>query len=177
LFWKKVSRGEAGLSWHAFVDKVRALPDGQVWRHNQAGDLPGIGDTINGGFLDELVSANKGKRGFTYTHKPPQRGKNAAAIARANEGGFTVNLSADTLPEADTLAGLAIGPVVVVLPSDVTENTATPEGRKVVICPAVTREGVTCSTCKLCAWKDRKVIIGFPAHGTGAKKASVVAKG
>jgi hypothetical protein len=177
LFWKKVSRGEAGLSWRAFVDKVRTLPDGQIWRHNQAGDLPGIGDHIRADLLGELVKANKGKRGFTYTHKPPHKGKNASVIARANADGFTINLSADTLAEADTLAGLAIGPVVVVLPSDVKENLATPQGRKVVVCPAITREGVTCSTCKLCAWTDRKVIIGFPAHGTGAKKASVVAKG
>ena len=57
---------------------------------------------INPRMLAELVAANRGKRGFTYTHKPPSQ--ECAAIRRANRNGFTINLSADTLEEEDKLA-------------------------------------------------------------------------
>lgn len=176
LFWAKVNDGRAGLPWAEFLAKVRALPAGQLWRHNQAGDLPGESNRIDAEALAELVDANRGRAGFTYTHKPAL-GANRRAIDSANKGGFAVNLSADDLHEADQLARLGIGPVVTLLPSDQLENTHTPAGRKVVVCPAVTHENVTCASCKLCARIDRPVIIGFPAHGTQHKKASAIAQG
>lgn len=172
--WKKMNAGERGYSLDEFCEQVAALPEGQVWRHNQAGDLPGIGGKIDSKDLGKIVRANKGKRGFTYTHKDMSIAANRLAVKRANESGFTINLSADNLQMADELASLGIGPVAVVVHSTQTTNTVTPAGRKVVICPAdhVTKRdrGVDCGTCKLCAWVDRKVIIGFPAHG-GKKKA------
>jgi hypothetical protein len=143
-----------------------------LWRHNQAGDLPQDGHgRIDGHLMGYLVAANIGKRGFTYTHHAPELGDNAAYIKGANDWGFTVNLSANTPAHADTLAALEIAPVVVVLPSTQTTNTTTPQGRSIVICPATTRDDVTCESCQLCARVDRKVIVGFPAHGSGAKKA------
>ena len=57
------------------------------------------------------------------------------------------------------------GPVVVVLPSNQTENTVTPKGRKVVVCPATQRDNVSCATCQLCQ-RQRSTIVGFPAHGS-----------
>jgi hypothetical protein len=76
IHWRKISAGARGYSWDAFLDKVRALPRGQLWRHNQAGDLPGTGDTLDVPALLELVAANKGRRGFTYTQAfgDPARG-------------------------------------------------------------------------------------------------------
>lgn len=177
LFWHKVNAGAAGTDWKTFLARIRALPAGQLWRHNQAGDLPGVSDRIDRRALTELVKANRGRQGFTYTHKPPAFAQNARAIAEANAQGFTINLSADNLSEADSLAALGIGPVVTLLPAEQMTNTQTPAGRKVVVCPAVTHENVTCSTCKLCARADRPVIIGFPAHGTQHKRATAVAKG
>lgn len=85
-----------------------------LWRHNQAGDLPGENDTIDLVALAQLAEANVGKRGFTYTHKP-MTADNAAAVKQANARGFTINLSADNLSEADDLAEMQVGPVVVVL--------------------------------------------------------------
>ena len=79
--------------------------------------------------------------------------------------GFTVNLSANDLVDADELAATGAGPVVVVLPSSQTDNTATPAGRRVVVCPATQRDDVSCATCQLCA-RQRSTIVGFPAHGT-----------
>ena len=174
LHWRKVSDGRSGESYDRFVAKIAALPKGQLWRHNQAGDLQGVGDKIDAIALQALVRANDGKRGFTYTHKPATT-NNAAAIADANANGFTVNLSGNNVNHADTLADLDIGPVVVVLPIDAKENTTTPKGRKIVVCPATQRENVSCATCKLCAIADRDFIVGFPAHGTSKKKANAIA--
>jgi hypothetical protein len=173
IHWRKVSEKRAGESFNRFLEKVAALPQGQLWRHNQAGDLQGKGNRINAASLRDLVKANRGKRGFTYTHKPMTRA-NAALVKEANENGFTINLSANNLRDADRLAALDAGPVVVVLPSNATENTTTPAGRKVVVCPATQRDDVSCATCGLCA-RLRDSIVGFPAHGAAKRKADSVA--
>ena len=163
LHWAAVSAGTRGTAWGQFCETIAALPAGQLWRHNQAGDLPGDGRTVDPVALGQLVAANAGKRGFTYSHY-----RDAASlhwIGHANRWGFTVNLSANDLTDADALADADAGPVVVVLPSTQTGNTTTPRGRKVVVCPATLRDDVSCATCQLCQ-RQRAAIVGFPAHGT-----------
>jgi hypothetical protein len=163
LHWSAVSAGTRGTSWGQFTESIAALPDNQLWRHNQAGDLPQIEGTIDAVKLGQLVAANQGKRGFTYSHH--RDSASLAWIKHANAWGFTVNLSANDLRDADALADTDAGPVVVVLPSTQTENTVTPAGRKVVVCPATQRDDVSCATCQLCQ-RQRSVIVGFPAHGS-----------
>lgn len=179
MHWNKVSAGERGTDLTGLVDKIHALPAGTVWRHNVSGDLPGKGERINGADLARIVLANNDKRGFTYTHKRPHVARNAQHIAAANRLGFTVNLSANDMVEADEFASLDIGPVVTVLPADQTTNTTTPHGRKVVVCPATQRDDVTCATCKLCSVADRSVIVGFPVHGSRKRMANenLIARG
>jgi hypothetical protein len=173
--WDEVTRGERGGSFKAFLAQIAALPEGQLWRHNQAGDLPGDGVNINPDDMGELVSSNSGKAGFTFTHYEPHVGSNAEIIADANRGGFTVNLSANNLAHADELAALDIGPVAAVLPADFNgRKTTTPQGRLVAQCPA-TYNDTSCKDCGLCAKANRKVIVGFPAHGNSKRKASAVA--
>lgn len=176
LHWKKVSDGSRGGSLEDLCASIAKLPEGTLWRHNQAGDLPGDGHMIDQFALAMLVNANRGKRGFTYTHKPMHELSNRAAVATANAEGFTINLSANNLSHADELADLGIAPVATVLPSEIEGNVkvVTPKGRKVVVCPATYRDDVSCKTCQLCQ-KQREVIVGFPAHGTQAKKASAIA--
>ena len=170
LHWSAVSNGTRGTDWRTFVGAIADLPDGQLWRHNQAGDLPGDGYTVDPIALGQLVAANQGKRGFTYTHY--RDGASLSWVKTANEHGFTVNLSANDLRDADMLADTQAGPVVVVLPSDASENTRTPAGRRVVVCPATQRDDVSCATCQLCA-RQRDVIVGFPAHGTRKRKIDI----
>jgi hypothetical protein len=98
---------------------------------------------------------------------------NRSVVRQANEAGFTVNLSADDLGEADALAGLGVGPVVVTLPEAQRTNVQTPDGRLVVVCPAVVRDDVACADCGLCAVRDRKTIVGFPGHGARAALVGV----
>ena len=163
LHWDAVSDGRRAMTWDAFCDAVETLEAGQFWRHNQAGDLPRKGRTIDAVKLGQLVRANRGRRGFTYSHH--RDAQSLDWIRHANAWGFTVNLSANDLRDADRLADTGAGPVVVVLPSTQTENTTTPAGRKVVICPATQRDDVSCASCQLCQ-RQRSTIVGFPAHGT-----------
>lgn len=176
LFWRKVTERKAGLAFTEALAQISQLPKGTLWRHNQSGDLGGVSDQIDREALAQLVAANRGKRGFTYTHKP-MTADNAAAVAAANAAGFTINLSGNDLSHADSLADLEIAPVVVVLPADQTRATVTPKGRKVAICPATISETIDCARCGLCAQRDRKAIIGFPAHGASKRKAEAVALG
>lgn len=179
LHWRKVTQGERGGTLEHFLSQIQQLPEGQLWRHNQAGDLPHTNGEINEDDMVELVTANKGKRGFTYTHHLPEKGKNAELIQKANRAGFTVNLSGDNLTHADELVDSDIAPVTVVLPHTVhgNEKLETPKGRRVVVCPATYREDISCATCQLCASaKADRPIVGFPAHGTAKKRASKVAE-
>ena len=191
FIWNRLSEVNAGesfkngnsrvktISWNDLIDNVTGIADGALWRFNQAGDLPGDGREIDQDKLNELVEANRGKRGFTYSHHDVLGNAwNAEQIRSANENGFTVNLSGNTLEHADKLAALNIAPVVCLLPQDVTGNqtVTTPRGRRVVVCPATYREDVTCKSCGLCQVKDRKTIVGFPAHGASKKAATQIAR-
>ncbi len=175
--WNRVNDGRRGGDWQSFLEQVKSIADGQIWRHNQVGDLPGIGDNIDGRMMGELAAANGLSRGYTYTHKPMSTSTNKDAVQLANDQGFTVNLSADNLNEADELKALAIAPVVTILPIGAPNKQTTAAGNTVIKCPAQSRDDITCATCKLCAVSNRKVIIGFEAHGTAAKKASAIAIG
>ena len=176
LHWDKVTRKERGDDWSTFIDKIKDLPTGSKWRHNQAGDLPGDMEKLDDKKCIELAKANKGKRGFTYTHYDVlDNFQNAITVNIMNHLGFTVNVSANNLEHADKLCDLNIAPVATVLPIEQTTNTVTPKGRKVVVCPATYKDDVSCASCMLCEKWDRNVVVGFPAHGTSKKKASAIA--
>ena len=175
--WDKVTDRQRGDTFQVFLGKISALPKGQLWRHNQAGDLPGSNGKLDAIACVDLCLANAGKRGWTYTHyNVLDSDYNANVVKHMVMNGFVVNLSGNSLDHADKLADLDIAPVTTVLPSDQMTNTVTPAGRKVVVCPAVTRDDVSCEDCQLCA-RLRDVIVGFPAHGNGKKKADAVANG
>ena len=108
--------------------------------------------------MRQLCKANQGRGGFTYTHHDPV--ENAAIILECNRSGFTINLSSNSLTQADQYADLNIGPVVTLLPTRSGKVSYTPGGRKVVQCPAETSDRVTCSSCRLCQ-KMQRPIIGF----------------
>lgn len=173
MTWDKVPQRGADLS--GLCASIAALPQGTLWRHNVAGDLPGIGETIDAHALGEIVRANMGKRGFTYTHKHTSA-DNLDWIRHANAWGFTVNLSADDAGHADALADTGAGPVCAIVPTDTPEHSFTPAGRRIVVCPAQTRPDITCQTCGLCQRQNRAVIVGFRAHGTRARIADAKAR-
>jgi hypothetical protein len=173
MHWDKLpSKDPARTSWDNIVHEVSMLGRGQLWRHNQVGDLPGENNAIDAVAMNKLIAANLGKRGFTYTHKPTTT-ENNRVIKRANRYGFTINLSGNNIQHADYLKSLNIAPVVCILPAADTaiKVQTSPAGHKIVTCPATYQKDVTCKNCGLCQHADRDYIIGFPAHGKSKKKA------
>lgn len=183
IHWSQVSAGSRGEPWRVFLGRIREFPESQLWRHNQAGDLPGLGNRIDPVKLGQLANANVGRRGFTYTHKPviPTSGvpsevvkSNRQAVKSAVRAGFTINLSGNSLSHADKLAKTGL-PVATVVPGNTTTPTlTTPAGNLVVICPAQ-RMDKSCASCGLCAKANRNFIVGFLPHGTGAKRVNSIA--
>lgn len=174
--WDNVDK--KGLNFSDFLDKIKTLPTGQLWRHNVAGDLPGNNNKIDWQMLRELVIANKGKQGFTYTHYPLLgfsliAAHNRAHVRIANNQGFTINSSANSVAEADDLYNLGF-PTVCIIAIDAPNTMKTPGRNTIVKCPAVYREDITCASCALCQKANRKVIIGFPAHGVSKKKVQKI---
>jgi len=139
---------------------------------NQAGDLPGRLETIDANALEAITKANKGKRGFTYTHKPPTPA-NVKSVRKANRDGFTISLSANGLRHAQSLRKHRL-PLVTVLPHDAPTFQRLEDGTPVLTCPATRKENVTCATCGICAKSNRKFVVGFPAHGNQWRKAEGV---
>jgi hypothetical protein len=180
IHWRKLTAGThaRAIDANGLFAAIRGIIKGSLWRHNVSGDLL-ADDTgrIDAGFLAGLVKANKGKRGFTYTHHLPSIPWNASLIRNANAQGFTVNLSANSLDEADVYVDMNIGPVVVLL-DDSEDNPQkiryTNKGKPVVVCPAVTVDSMTCQKCGLCANSNRRSIVGFPVHGISKGKARKV---
>lgn len=177
LLFRSISMGTGkykSISWDELCGKIARLPRKQIWRHNSAGDLPGNGDTIDHEKLAQLVNANRGKQGFTYTHKPVgTKGQplvNACAIRAANLSGFPVSLSADNLVQADKLAALGVAPVVAVVPMDAPRSMRTPGGLRCIVCPHETNKEIQCINCQLCLRTFREVVVCFRAHGSRKHK-------
>jgi hypothetical protein len=161
--WAKVTAGTLGGSWSQFVAAVRALPRGILWRYGEAGDLPGLGDRLDTQKLRDLATANRGRKGFTYSHKPLDREEERQAVSQAIRDGFMINLSADSLTEADQLSELGIAPVAVVVPNFEDMPRKTPAGRFLTPCPEESHK-IPCSVCQLCS-KPRNSIVAFAARG------------
>ena len=177
MHWRRLEKGE-GRHWTAFCDMVRELPKGQLWRHNEAGDLPGLGETLSESQIVELAGAARHTRGFTYTHKlgkllPFLERENHFKLLRyLNASGVTVNLSVDNFDELDAYAGFML-PMTTVLAVDAPRVSYTKQGRKVIVCPAQVNEGTTCSSCGICqANSPDRAVVGFLAHGNGAGQIS-----
>lgn len=173
--WKRRTAAGVALSLAELCRLIRTIGGGALWRHNVAGDLPGAGESINAAALQKLARANRGRRGFTYTHKPATA-ENLAAIREATAAGFTINLSADNAADADRLSRHGL-PVVVVIPTDAPKVSATPRGRKIVLCPAESSDRITCANCGLCQQAARPYLIGFKPKGARRRAVNQLAKG
>lgn len=172
--WRKVSNSESGTDWSEFVKKIARLPKGQLWRHGEAGDLPHNDGNIDYKKLRQLIVANKGRKGYTYSHHV-LNDHNRVCIENANMMGFTVNASTESVEAADKVMTEYGIPAVAVVHSSKTDRFyKTESGRKVITCPASIHENVTCATCGLCAVANREYIIAFPAHGTAKKTVNEI---
>lgn len=192
IHWKRLSDGKSpnALTLEQLCGAIKALPYKQLWRHNQAGDLPKseVSDGIHWARLEAIVKANKGRRGYTYTHyRWEVKGKldyeardNLEIIQRSNAQGFTINVSCETAGQADKAVSLGL-PTVITVPHDAPNSWRTPAGNLVKTCPAVLYDNVTCASCGLCqkqflagpkGEQRPRHIVAFPAHGTAFQKLS-----
>jgi hypothetical protein len=171
ITWNKVTDGSRGTDWKTFVGNVRKIAPGTLWRYGVTGDLPGEDVDVDPQKLAEMTAANKGKRGYTYTHKP-RTAKNLRAIRQAIAGGFMISLSANSPKEADRLAKHGL-PLVTLVPEETPKTFKTPGGMDGVICPAQELEHMTCYSCGYCAKPGHK-LVGFRPHGSGLKKVAEV---
>ena len=174
--WDRLNRGETGINWNEFIAQIRRIvPQGALWRHNTAGDLPHNNGAIDYLKLKQLIMANKGRKGFTYSHHILNE-HNIICLQNANSLGFTVNASCESVEVADKVMTDHNIPAVAVVNSNESRRFfATSTGRKVVVCPATIHpDKVTCSTCGLCQQSDREFIIAFPAHGASKAKVNAI---
>jgi len=157
----KVTSGERVTEYQSFCNNIRKLPYGQLWRHNQAGDLHRELDQVN-----KLIDANNGRRGFTYTahkHFPPE------LFIRAKRQGFTINKSCYTASSAADAASRGIPAVFSGAPIEYRDVTAWTEfGVRFVVCPtkrnSPAAKKVQCATCQLCHTRPDNTVIVFPLH-------------
>jgi hypothetical protein len=169
IHWKAVTEGQRGVSFQEFFSQIRKLRRGQLWRHNVAGDLPHTFGDIDGQTVAGLADANRGRKGYTYTHHT-LNSHNLQVIKEANAKGFTINASTEDVEVADAVMTEHNIPAVAVVKSDKIDRFyKTSSGRKVITCPATIHENVSCATCGLCQKADRDFIIAFPAHGNAKR--------
>jgi len=165
MHWDKLTH--EGLSYADLLDEISRLRRNTLWRHNDAGDLIGSGDTIDLTALTALVDANRGRRGFTYTHWGWRT--NEGLLKWSNRNGFTINVSASDV--SDALEAFHSGlPTTVILNTNGEKMVRAGEVR-IVICPAQ-RKKMTCAECGICQTPDRNYIVGFWPHGS--KKSSLI---
>ena len=170
--WDKVSAGERGVNAGEFFRLIAALLPNEFWRHDQVGDFPHTLGRISRRFLKGLVAANRGKRGYTYSHHDLSLGENLSLLRMANRQGFTVNASTETESAADSAIASGLPAVLTVASSEQRITWQTAGGNRVLTCPAQRVKDLTCKACELCHKRPRKLIIAFVAHGSGKNKVN-----
>lgn len=153
----------------------RAPRDARFMRDRVVGDLV----TPDGSFDRDYVQAIArvaGKVGLTvfgYSHA--WRLMSADDVAETSASGYVLNASCET--ESDVREAVLLG-LPTVLAGDSWTDGDMVAGRRVVTCPAQTRDDVSCSTCGLCAKPNRACTVRFLVHGTARAQAaaSIVAR-
>ncbi len=112
------------------------------------------------------VAAENDLTAFGYTHA--WRVFTAADVRFLQRSGYVMNASAET--HAGAVEAVERG-LPVVLVDEMLPDGAMLGGRRIVTCPAETRQSVTCASCGLCARPGRSSIVRFHPHGTAVRKA------
>lgn len=173
---------EIGLKAAVF-NKLRKDPTRNkiLFRHNIAGDIAIEGtstidanrvDTIAKAIADTNKTVGNILQGYTYTHCTIDL--NASNIIHeAASRGFLINASCETVQEVKHAKSLDINAVIASIDPKETARELTAMGMHGVQCPAQTKDGVSCDSCRLCSC-DRVSVVIFKVHGTSSKKAAKV---
>lgn len=171
MWWSKLNH--KGLNEQELIESLYTIPIRSIWRMNEAGDLPHKNGNIDGNFLSQVVLANSARKasGFAYTHHDMSIEWNRYCVKKANDCGFTINLSCESVEDA--IEKQKIAPVVVIVTEEFWQNSRNIRkiGNSFVVrCPAEYNENMNCAQCRICANNRRKSIVGFTAHGVNKRK-------
>lgn len=155
----------AAIEAAAIRDAAELVPEGRPLRVHVSGDCR----TEKGArMISEACEVWPGDV-WTYSHV-------WRTIPRSAWGRISVLASVESVNDARWAMdrGYAAAIVVDKHPAD-GKAYRVADDAKIVPCPAQTRDDVTCESCGLCLNADKllalRLIIGFEAHGPGAKKA------
>ena len=170
LNWDKVTSGQRGGTFKELLNNIKALKPGTIWRACVAGDIPSNNKgEISRTYIKGITEANKGLKGYTYTHNRLDIGENITLLKTANKQGFTVNISVESEAAADNAVLNSLPAVIVVKSNEQRHTWFTKNKNKILVCPAQT-SGKNCIDCQLCQHRPKQLIIAFKAHGNQAKR-------
>ena len=137
-------------------------------RDRVVGDVIAADGSFDTDYIESIAAAAKEAdlRPFGYTHG--WRLMTDVDVTRVAASGYALNASCETAE--DIAAAVAMGLPTVVTGDDWTDGDMV-AGRRIVTCPAQTREDVTCASCGLCARPQRAATVRFIVHGTARKRA------
>lgn len=146
------------------------LKSAKYMRDRVVGDVMTPDGKVDTNYITGIaqVASDNGLIPFGYTHGWDRFG--AKDVELLAEVGYVMNASTETL--ADAARAMKLGLPAVIVDDEIPDGTMV-AGRRLITCPAETREGVTCSSCGLCAkpLKDRAFLIRFRPHGNVRKRA------
>lgn len=142
--------------------------DARWMRDRVVGDIVTADGAIDHAYVRFIARVAKrlDLKPFGYTHAMDRITR--ADVRKINATGYVLNASTETAEGA--ARAVSLGMPTTIANDDIPEGTII-AGKRVVTCPAQTRDGVSCATCGLCAKPQRAAIVRFRIHGTAARKA------
>lgn len=150
--------------------KLQGAPkDAKYLRDRVVGDLVAPDGSFDHAYVASIarVAGDAGLVPYGYTHAWPTM--TTGDVERVADTGYVLNASCET--EADIERAVSLGMPTVVARDD-WEDGDVVAGRRIVTCPAQTREDVTCASCGLCAKPNRAATVRFLLHGSGKGQAA-----
>lgn len=80
IWWDRVTAGTHGFTFDVFLQQLKKLPSGVMFRHNVAGDLPHTNDSVSASMLQAIDGAvsyrrcSKAPQSRMDVHAPPRNG-------------------------------------------------------------------------------------------------------
>jgi hypothetical protein len=152
------------------LSKLARAPKGSRYMRDRV-----VGDLVDasGGFDMPYVAAiaevadSAGLQVFGYTHAWPIM--TAGDVAAVKATGYVLNASCETAEDVSRAVSLGMPTVIA---GDSWADGEVVAGRRIVTCPAQTRDDVTCASCGLCAKPDRACTVRFLIHGAAKSQAA-----
>lgn len=156
------------------VAKLNRAPRGAKYmRDRVVGDIVAPDGTADVDYLTSIAAAAAAVdlTPFGYTHGFDLL--TPGDVQRVAAAGYVLNASCETIEDVRRAVAKGLPATIVAGPEleDGTEVRTHDGMRRVVTCPAQTREDVSCASCGLCAKPRRAAVVRFLPHGTAVRQA------